>query len=262
MDDGKAFTPQPVVAALLNCGALKTWSVIVTILGDLAAAPDARVPGPVLSALSEGMGLKPEAMRVALHRLRRDGWIQSERDGRSSLYGLTDHGRGLTLSVSARVYGATVAPPAGWQIVIAPTAEAMQRLDHPDTIALGPRVALLSDSAAALPDPFLSWAATPGGIPGWVRQILAPSDLAEAYKTLATALDLALQAPVPHQPLARAVLRELALHQWRRLVLRHGPGPEALLGEDWPGARSRRLVTQLLKRIERPAPETLTEALT
>lgn len=261
MENGKSFAPQPVVAALLNCGALKTWSVIVTILGDLSAAPGARVPGPVLSALTEGMGMKPEAMRVALHRLRRDGWIQSERDGRSSLYGLTDHGRALTLSVSQRVYGDTAPPPDGWQIVLAPTAEAMQGLDHPDVIILAPRAALLPDGAAAVPDTFLAWAAIPGAVPDWARQILAPAELAAAYATLSDALELALQAPVPRAPIDRAVLRVLALHQWRRLVLRHGPGPEALMGRDWPGALARTLIARLLERLDRPDPAILTRAL-
>ena len=73
MEHGKSFAPQPVVAARLNCGALKTWSVIVTILGDLAAAPGARVPGPVLSALTEGMGLKPEAEEFPIPIIGRRG---------------------------------------------------------------------------------------------------------------------------------------------------------------------------------------------
>lgn len=266
MEDRLPLDRLPVMNALLDCGALKTWSVIVTILGDLAAAPDAHVPGPVLSALTDRMGLRAQAMRVALHRLRRDGWISSSRDGRASRYALTGHGLALTLSVSDQVYGSAPPAPRGWRIVLAPSGEAMTALDHPDAIVIAPRVALLpesggADGAEAAPPPLLAWDVTPGIVPDWLMTTLAPPDITHGYARLSRALTLVAEAPLPPAAIDRTALRVLALHQWRRLVLRHGPGPEALMGADWPGVKARSGITRVMERIPRPDPLSLVEML-
>ena len=255
--NGKAtVTYEAALARLLDCGPLKTWSLIVTILGDLAAEEGARIAGPVLSALTEPMGVKPEALRVAIHRLRRDGWITSERDGRNSLYGLTAHGRGLTRAVSGRVYDKAVAPPGEWHVVIAQTAEALQALDHPGLMRIGPKAALLpgyADHGAVqgLPATMLAWRVEPGALPDWAAAALAPEEMVRAYEGLVAALDLALGLPVPEDALQATVLRLVALHEWRRLVLRHGPGVDTLLG-DWAGARARARIVALFERLARP----------
>lgn len=249
------------VGALLECGALKAWSLIVTILGDLAAGPGARVSGPVLSALTERMGLKPEAQRVAIHRLRRDGWMTSERDGRNSLYGLSDHGRALTLSVVDRIYGPAPDDPGDWHIVIAASAEAMQALDHADIIPLSARAALLPGPSQGLPETVLAWLVMPGAVPAWVRDILMPPDLAASYGDLVTRLDIVLAAPLPELAIDRAALRLLALHQWRRLVLRHGAPVEALMPAGWPGASARSRIAAVVARLPRPDPGDLARAL-
>jgi phenylacetic acid degradation operon negative regulatory protein len=254
MDHVNVQTYQAVLERLLACGPIKAWSLIVTILGDLAAEQGARVPGPVLTQLTDPMGMKPEALRVAIHRLRRDGWITSERDGRVSHYGLTAHGRGLTRSVSERVYGHAPRMPDSWQVLIAPNAEALQGLDYPDMIPISARVALLPDGAGDLPETLFAWRAEPGALPGWVKPILVPDELAAAYARLTSALDAALALGAPDAPLERAVLRLVALHQWRRLVLRHGMATDALMGPDWDGARCRARVTALLAMLARPDP--------
>lgn len=260
-NDGTAIAPAGALEGLRGCGPLKAWSVIVTILGDLAAAEGARVPGPLITALTEPLTVKPEALRVAIHRLRRDGWIVSERDGRTSLYGLSAHGRAITLEAAGRIYGAEPPPPVPWHVVITENAEAMQALDLPDLVLLGPRVALLPGDPGGIADTALAWEVRPGALPGWLRALLVPDTLAEAHARLAAALDAALQLPAPEAALDRAVLRLLALHQWRRLLLRQGPAIEALMGPDWPGAGCRMRVNALLARLERPDPAALAAAL-
>lgn len=254
MDQEIAVTYQSVLARLLACGPLKVWSLVVTVLGDLAAEEGARVPGPVLTRLTDPMGIKPEALRVAIHRLRRDGWITSERDGRTSLYGLTAHGRALTRSVSARVYGRVAPAPGHWQILMAPSAEALNGIDHPDLVAISARVAILPDGATDLPDTLFVWRAQPETLPDWVKSVLVPADLSESYALLADALGAAQILGAPETDLERAVLRLVALHQWRRLVLRHGCGVESLLGPGWHGTECRRRVSDLMQTLGRPDP--------
>lgn len=257
----KSATYQEVLGGLLACGPVKTWSLIVTILGDLAAEPGTRVPGPLITQLTEPMGMKPEALRVAIHRLRRDGWIVSEREGRASLYGLTAHGRALTRDVFERVYGRQSVAPEEWHIVIAQSAEAMQALDIPGLLPVGPKTGLLPGQAKGLPASVLAWRAEAGAVPGWVRSALVPDELDAAYAALAEVLAAALALVPPEGAAARAVLRLLALHQWRRLVLRHGPGTDALMGPGWAGALCRERVIALLDRLERPDPAALAAAL-
>jgi len=226
--------------------------LVVTILGDLVAEEGARVPGPVLTKLTDPMGIKPEAMRVAIHRLRRDGWISSERDGRTSLYGLTEHGRQLTRSVSDRVYGTSIKSPDRWRILIAPNAETLQGVDHFELIPISPRVAVLPAETVELPEALFAWDAIPGVVPDWVKAVLVPEELDTAYALLADALALAAAFGTPQSPVDQAVLRLLALHQWRRLVLRHSTGVEAMMGSKWQGALCRSVITDLLHRLKRP----------
>jgi len=261
MDQGIPVTYQTVLDRLLACGPVKAWSLIVTILGDLAAEEGARVPGPVLTRLTDPMGIKPEALRVAIHRLRRDGWITSERDGRMSLYGLTAHGRKLTRSVYARVYGQAVRDPKQWQILIAPNAEALQGVDHPDLILISARVAILPNGATELPVALFAWDARPGVVPDWMKSVLVPEELDTAYAMLAEALTLAKELGTPQSVLEQAVLRLVALHQWRRLVLRHGSGVETLMGPEWHGALCRTRVSDILGLLVRPTPSSLVAAV-
>jgi len=91
-------------------------------------------------------------------------------------------------------------------------------------------------------------------VPDWVKAMIVPADLAASYAVLAETLALALALPVPDDLMQRTVLRLLALHQWRRLVLRHGAAAETLMGSDWDGALCRARVTALLGRLARPDP--------
>ena len=65
------------IADLRALGGQRVWSLMVSLFGDLAQAEGAGIDGPVLSRIMTAMQIRPEATRVALHRLRNDGWIAS-----------------------------------------------------------------------------------------------------------------------------------------------------------------------------------------
>lgn len=93
----------------------RVWSLLLTVFGELAQDQGAHISGLLLRQISERIGIKPEAMRVAIHRLRKDGWIDSKRNGRTSSYFLTDWGRAQSAQASPRIY--TTTPPQirrGW----------------------------------------------------------------------------------------------------------------------------------------------------
>jgi phenylacetic acid degradation operon negative regulatory protein len=83
-------TYEKAITALTGLGPIRVWSVLVTVFGDLAH--ETSLDGSTLSAIMAEIGIKPEASRVALYRLRSDGWVRSEKTGRTSRYNLTDKG--------------------------------------------------------------------------------------------------------------------------------------------------------------------------
>jgi phenylacetic acid degradation operon negative regulatory protein len=93
------------VEALATLKNQRVWSLLVTVFGDLAQNDGDVIEGPVLSVLMSDIGIKAEATRVALHRLRNDGWINSVKSGRNSLHSLTASGRQESSAASPRIYG-------------------------------------------------------------------------------------------------------------------------------------------------------------
>ena len=136
-------------------GVLKVWSVIVTVLGDIAQIhPKTEIIGPVLTDVLARIGIQPEAVRVALHRLRRDDWIESRKVGRISYLRLTAKGLSETASVADRVFAPLPPAPDHWCLVVAPPHPAVVEplgsafpLGRGLAIAPGPLAALHGASA-------------------------------------------------------------------------------------------------------------------
>lgn len=232
----------PLVHLLTDGAPPRTWSMLVTIMGDMGAEPGARLTGPLLARLTGGMGIRPPALRTALHRLRREGWIESARDGRVTSHALTAMGRAETLTARPRIYG--LQPPGGLHLVLLGPGEGV-----PDgAVALGGELALATGP--------VGWAVPIAAPPGWMAERVAPpalralaSDVAGRFDALAGRLDETADAPDP------MILRLLVLHLWRRLALRTPPLPEAAFPPDWQGARARRLAHDLLARLPAGVPD-------
>ena len=223
----------------------RTWSVLVTVFGDLARAPGAEIPSHALTRMGDAMGFAPEAVRTAMHRLRKEDWLAARRLGRHSLYRLTESGRAQSLAVADRIYGPGPAP--GAYVVLSPrpgpgvaVAQAIRVSDRPD-----PDADSLSFPLAAPP--------------GWIRAALLPPEtvaLAEQTAARLRAASEALGAP-PERPVDAAALRVLTVHAWRRLALRLPALPDAVLPGDGAVARARADAAALLARLPTPAPDAL-----
>lgn len=263
------MSARAAIDALTAGAPLRTWSLIVTIFGDMARAPGAEIPGPVLSALTRTMGVKPEAMRVALHRLRKDGWIDARRAGRVSLYFLTAEGRAQSQTATARIFARQPPVPESWHVAIAGPLDPQARL------ALGERMSAKGYISLA-PGAWLGAGEAPGDLPAglftlegprprlpdWLKDTLAPPALTAAYAAFETTL-ATTAAELPRNtgtlsPLDRAAIRILLVHGWRRLVLRHPALPDSFFPDDWPGARVRARVHTLLDGLGETALAELT----
>jgi len=252
---------EAAISALTEGSELRTRSLIVTIFGDLARAPGAEIPGPVLSAITGRIGVKPEAMRVALHRLRKDDWLASRRDGRVSHYGLTEAGRAASEKATGRIYAAAPAAPALWHVLVAGPLDPAARLAHDGALAaagyvtLAPGAWLGTGPAPADTPGLFAFDGTPAALPDWLRAELLPPALERGYASFARGLAATETAlgPGPLPALDRAALRVLIVHGWRRLVLRHPDLPDAFFPAGWAGPVARARVKALLARLGQPA---------
>ncbi len=235
----------PFIRALTGDSPPRTWSMLVTIFGDLALQDGARLTGTALSTLTAPMGIRPEALRTALHRLRKEGWVESRRVGRGTDHGLTAWGRDEVRAAHPRIYDPPPALPA-FLIVTEPGAPQPQ-----GAIPVGPGLGV-----STTPQGFALPLQNP---PDWLRARLMPASLSDQTQRLNKALARFSDGPLPDLSVTDiAMLRVMVVHDWRRIALRLPPLPYDLFPDGWPGHSCRDRVMALLSRLPRPDPATLT----
>ena len=242
MPDSYARTIQ----RLTESGSIRVWSLLVTVFGDLA--PDRPLDGPTLSLIMAQIGIKPEATRVALHRLRSDGWIISQKNGRTSHHSLTAKGQRDSAAARPRIYGrpSDMSSKAHMVMIQMPRTD----LDPAQFAHVSDRVFLCNDTT---PMPADAMYLTPTDLPTWLGEQHENADLREGYRVLHDVLcDIDTDAP-SLTPLDIAVLRVMVVHAWRRLTLKHPDLPRSAHSTDWRGHDCRVLVTEVLDRFARPA---------
>jgi len=99
-------------------------SLCVTVLGDSVAPHGGAVWLGGLIDLLGPFGFNDRLVRTTVFRLTVEGWLESRREGRRSLYTLTASGRSRFEHAFRRVY----APPAAgwdgtWTLVVVPVAQ-------------------------------------------------------------------------------------------------------------------------------------------
>ncbi len=247
------------VAELTDPHDQRVWSIIVSLFGDMAQEPGAQISGGALTRIIEPMGIKPEAIRVALHRLRKDGWIESDRIGRVSRHVLTEFGRTQSAAVTPRIYARGPAPAERWHLLIAEDGAGTQVLEDVmlshDYTPIGRNVALGSGPAPDQPDGLLALEISPRAAPKWVQDRLCPQELRGAYQALHQAVGRAARTRPrgwSPTPLESATLRTLLVHRWRRVVLRQPDLPAPFYPSDWVGPACRDAVFDLLDTLPRP----------
>ncbi|MEO1494729.1 MAG: PaaX family transcriptional regulator C-terminal domain-containing protein [Pseudomonadota bacterium] len=242
-----------LVADLHAAGQLRTWSVIVSVFGDTALTRGSRMPASVLGQILAPLGIEPGAMRTALSRLAKDGWIESERSGRTSTYKLTAPALSESGVASQAIYGRT-----------RPVTEASPRLmlwpenrDIPVDARLiplrrGAGLWLGGEIPAALLSGALMAAEISDPIPDWVQAVVASPELADQIHELMTCFqplrDL-MQGSPTLLPVEAVAARVALTHAWRRIALRVPRVPNDFLPEHWPEPACRRFVLDLHKDL-------------
>lgn len=242
----------------------RVWSIIVTLFGDLARAPGDQISGALLSRITEPMTIKPEAMRVALHRLRNDGWIASEKSGRASLYHLTEHGIAQSAAASPLIYARRVTYPETWRLSIPEPVRKPQRegqesgMRRAGYVVVAPGVYLgghpEGKAATKMPD-CLGISGDLSDVPDWLKARIASKESQDAYHDLEQALDrfavLLDGAPTP-LPEQVATLRTIIVHIWRRALFSHPDLPRGFFPDGWRGFSCREKVMDTLGQLGQP----------
>lgn len=100
-------------------------SFIFTLFGDLArhGEEDAGLWIGSLIALMEPFGVSAAAVRQAVSRMARQGWLASGKTGNRAFYRLTDRGRRRIAELSPRIYGPVIEWDGRWRLLAYTVAE-------------------------------------------------------------------------------------------------------------------------------------------
>lgn len=247
---------------------LRVWSFLITIFGDAIVPRGGMVGMTALQDITDRMRISPGALRAALSRLAKDGWVERERHGRKSYYRLTPESAALFAEAARRFYAP--GPPAwngDWLIAIAPEESAAER-DERIAQLTGKGFVRLSNGLFVRPEtadtetPSDAWSdmfvldARATAMPDWVLQACSDPEIDVAYAVLSATiapLEDALEAGGILSPLDAMVARILLIHEWRRVILRDVNLPAALRPADWSLEETRALVGTLYGRLLSPS---------
>ncbi len=224
----------------------KTWSLIVTAFGDLEGA---RLSGKEIGGLMALAGIKAEAVRVALHRLRQDGWIDSEKAGREVSYFLSPRAQAETRAAQQDIYRRAPKHEDGWHVL----GLSAENEPPKGAIALGRALALLPRSTPPPPGAFVLQAATQP-VPGWVEDRLVPERLIAQAGALAELAVIWRNVAGTMTPAQTRTARLMFVHFWRRLALRDGTWAHIALVPGGDVARAHAEVTRMLDETDRLSP--------
>jgi phenylacetic acid degradation operon negative regulatory protein len=251
-----------VVRNLTEGQSPRVWSLLISVFGDLAQKEGSRISGALLRQLTEAIGIKPEAMRVAIHRLRKEGWIDSQRNGRTSVYFLTAWGRAQSAQATPRIYATGQAADHAWLVMFNPTEPA------PKNDLIGAWVSsnvLITSIEPESKQTFVSSLSAQTTVPDWISSKVCEEPTLRMSQDFAKALEQVTRhfTPAPALPLLEvAALRVLLVHGWRRIILKAPLLPDYIFPKKWSGPQCRLKVASLLAQYPTPALDELETAVT
>ena len=247
---------------------MQARSALFDLYGDHLRTRGGYAPVAALVRLLACLDIAAPAVRTAVSRMVRQGWLTPVTTDGGRGYGLTERATRRLDEAATRIY--RLRPPQSWDghwsvalLSHTPNRTRRERLArgleylgyrqiHADGwIAPRPAPELRSIAAAEEVEVTQFLGRLEGDDAELVERLWRPQELAAAYRRwLDEAQALVTAAgPEPDQPTAFAV-RSTLLHEWRKFLFRDPGLPGELLPADWPGraaaayfdAESRRLL--------------------
>jgi phenylacetic acid degradation operon negative regulatory protein len=259
-------------------------SLVVTVFGDSILPHGGTVWVGSLIRLLGPFGINERGVRTAVQRLSAEGWLGSQSVGRRSDYRPTPESRPRFEAADRRIYAAAAPAWDGtWCLVLLGQASLSSserdtarrelrwhgfgeisptQLLHPaadpgalrralDDLGLAGKAIVFEGASGA------SFPAEPssGGeaLHELVRSAWRLDDLALEYRDFLGRfgpLDGMQDGSLLQDAQTCFGLRTLAIHEYRRILLRDPQLPEELLPERWEGSAARRLCAGLYRRLE------------
>ncbi len=265
----------------------RSKSLIITLFGDSLLPYVSGVWLSELIELLKPFNVNGQLARTSSFRLTEEGWLQSQRKGRSSWYSLTPSGHQRIEHAYHRIYAAPAPEWDGnWTLVISgkelenadARADLRRELEWEgfgrlaSKLFLHPRANLESlqemlERLGVADDVVLLRARDLDGfLPKSVSTLTAEcwnlERVAEHYQAFvqrfATVLPLLEDSPAPEEAF---VLQTLLAHAFRRVVLHDPRLPAVLLPTNWPGHAAYELCRKVYRKTYAPVREYLGEHL-
>lgn len=246
-------TLTPFLNQLHKTSRLRVWSIVVTIFGDLVQPRGTPISTQELLQLTDAIGVEGNALRTAMSRLAKEGWLTRHKQGRTSAYSLSKSGALTFLAASERIYNPSFFSANNhWHLAIHNEPIDPTTIDHATSFQIN-KTTRLSQEPLAGKD-CLALSALIEDMPNWVRDQLIPQPLNNNYQTLYDLLQsIDVQDVTALPPLEAMALRFITIHFWRRLVLRHPLLPAKLSDTNWVGSKTHAQVKELYAQIITPS---------
>lgn len=264
---------------------LQSGSLIVTLFGDAILPRGGTIWLGSLIRLLEPFGLNERLVRTAVFRLVKDGWLATESQGRRSNYLLTPTGHRRFEEASRHIYASNApAWDRRWRLILVVGELGPKERDqirrallwqgfgalgscgfvHPGADLAAALDALAADGLAehlAQLMPLLAVdarSALAASDDDLVARVWDLSGLGAEYDAFVDTYrpfldDLQGDAPDEAAEERAFMLREVLIHDYRRLLLRDPELPDVLLPPRWPGQTARLLCKDIYRRLLAPS---------
>lgn len=252
-------------------------SFIFTLYGDMVHRldPEGTLWIGALIRIMASFGISSQAVRQAVSRMSRQGWLVTRREGNRACYAVTPRGRRRIEELSPRIYGPVIEWDGRWRVISYAIGEAhRRRREHlrKELSALG--WAPLSSSTWISPSDTLDAVAEAGRATGTLetihlftaqysgpcsdRELLERcwnvAQIAAEYGDFIARYRPRFERELAHGELgdeAALVERLWLVHDYRRFTYLDPGLPSELLPAHWPGTAAAALFREYYAAIER-----------
>lgn len=264
---------------------MQAGSLIISVFGDAVLPRGGRIWLGSLIALLKPLQINERLVRTAIFRLVKEGWMQSEAQGRRADYMLTPAGQRRFEETARHIYASnTPIWDRRWRLILtvgeldAKQRERLRRaffwqgfgvlgsdcFVHPSTDLTSAFDALMTDGMSDLLKHLMPLLAADAGSDlsasdtdmvqrAWNLEQLGTSyaDFVTRYQPILDSLRHDVQDEIDDE--SAFLLRTLLIHDYRRLLLRDPELPDVLLPSHWPGQKARLLCKELYRRLLTPS---------
>lgn len=240
-------------------GETSARSLLLTVLGEFVLRRDEPVWTAAIVAMMRRLGVEEKSARQALSRTAAEGWLQSERVGRSARWSLTPPGRRLVTEGARRIYSFGTSTPEWdgiWLVLHVSVPEAKRKLRHqlrtqlswagfgsPEPgVWISPHPRQKAEATSIIEDlglreQAMSFTGPFGGIGNEQAMVDKAWDIGEIEARYEQFIDeFTGLDPSPGDPVLLAQTR--LVHEWRRFPFLDPQLPQSLLPARWSGLQA------------------------